>query len=1151
MDPTEEVLQRSVEGNDLPIREGVIIDQRFKISGAGMSGGMSTVFPAVGLVDKCQRAIKISHSESDRERSNLSFEREGRALADLSHQNIVKLIDKGYAFDIPYLALEWLPGGDLARRIQDSGPASWGDFYELIGRPLLSALTYAHQRRWAHRDLKPQNVLFDEDGTPKIVDFGIARNTNQPQLGLTFFQAGSPPYTPPEADDGYRSEQRDLYSWAAIAVSCLAGSVFRTADDMLLALEALRETAAPRTILRTALSQLAGDRYRSASLLLADLDTYHAAAIEKAQAPIYVFLEIGEFSIQSLRTEFPALNDSECISYIVADLNTAWSAFCDQQEKKVQIFGATIRVRCEILEQVLRVEHLVIHTPDRARELREENPTIAGVKFFSGAVRDYRTARDGLRNFINRLEVVDSARAQAAEAKRREKWFDCWAAFLRERERGIKVKQKEFVARRIDEEDEFFVATIAGDFELEELGPSLVLQTASGKPIILAVVDAKADQVKLALRSGRRGDVPKANVVLQTNFEAERKSLQKQRAALDDIRGGRAVSPDIGKVLSEPETAAPPQPAGLHFPPHLSDDKRQVLDKAMEVSSVLVVNGPPGTGKTTVIAELISSYLGRYPNRRILLSSQTHVALDHIIAKLDEKGLTDHVVRIVSFGSENVHKVSKLVGSLTLDRKVREWCLKAEERSERFIESLAQSKGIDAFEVKTELLGRSYMEARRALQKLRKDLVEVKNKKREIDGKRIRKVSEGKLLDPLDILRQTEQTLNEEDELQSNIGSLEARISRLLASLNKLDGLGSVFSDAKDSDLEGLLDGLVSHSEARKELLPMMQLHLDWINRLGSERSFHGAVLHEARIVAGTCIGLAGTPAFQQDQYDLCIVDEASKATATETLVPMSRSRRTILVGDPKQLPPYIESSQNQNGDSLYSDDAKKSLLQVLLDQLPSDNVEELVEQRRMCSTIGELVSQVFYGGKLVNIREDKDRDSVIAKIYPHPVTWFSTSKQKKRGETPVSGGSFENGIEVQQVIEQLKEIGRQTRKATSKIEVAIIAAYSAQVALLRDRISQHIGVHSGFSVEVNTVDAFQGREADVCIYTVTRSNDFSKIGFQRERERINVALSRARDALVIVGDADFCHKAKGQNPFQAVIDHIRANPDFCLLRNI
>ncbi len=1151
MDLREEPGRSAVTYSDFPLTPGLVLDGKYEITHDRYNGGMSAVCRATDLQDKLDRAIKVSLPGADYARSALSVERERRALSDLCHPNIVQLFDSGNIADTAYLVLEWLPGGDLVKRIHEQGPASWSDFYESLGRPLLRALAYAHQRQWAHRDLKPQNVLFDGAGLPKIVDFGIARSTNLPQIGLTFFQSGSPPYTPDEADDGYYSARRDIYSWAAIAMSCLVGQVFHTKEELRLALDGLRELSGPKGILQKALAASPDQRQEAATVLLADLDAYHAAALTRVRIQTQTFLRLGRACIDVLRTEYSALEEGQCAPYVIDDLNSGWTAAYDARTGIIQIVGATIRLRGKVGDHDLSVDQLTVHTPDRAREIRETQATVPGVSFRADSVRDVKSARDDLRTFIGRLEIMDDVLANQLQEKERSFWFDCWSEFLREKERLYKTRQKNFLARRIDDEEEFLVATIDGDFDRDELGASLVLQTAAGKPVILTVVDVQADQVKLFLRSGKRADVPRANAILQTNFEAERKSLQKQRAALEDIRAGRAVSPLIGSVLSDPGSAEPPEPAGLQFPEHLSDDKRQVLDKAMEVSSLLVVNGPPGTGKTTLIAELISAYLKRYPARRILLSSQTHVALDHIIAKLDEKGLAEDVVRIVSLGSENSHKVNKSVERLTLERKVKDWCLKAEARSEEFMETYAERKGISAYEVKVELLGRSYIKTRGVLNVLREREKRLKGRELEINDRRLQKIEDGQVPDTHEILRQTEETLTEEDDLRRNIDSIEARLSRTWQSLEKLDGLGSVFSDAEDCDLESLLDSLVTTNSARKDLLPLMQLHLDWLNRLGSERSFHGAVLREARIVAGTCIGLGSTPAFQQDEYDLCIVDEASKATATETLVPMSRSRRSILVGDPKQLPPHIESAGNENGESPFSVEAKESLLSILLSRLPSENVEELVEQRRMCNTIGSLVSEVFYDRKLKNVREDDERNPIIVHVYPKAVTWLSTSKKPQRAETETSGKTFENRTEVHEIIEQLKAISRQTRKAQKPVEVAVVAAYSAQVALLRDQIAQQIGVHSGFKIEVNTVDAFQGREADICLYSVTRSNSLYRIGFQREKERLNVALSRARDALVIVGDADFCHGIKGKNPFRDVIDYIRANPDFCLQKDL
>lgn len=111
---------------------------------------------------------------------------------------------------------------------------------------------------------------------------------------------------------------------------------------------------------------------------------------------------------------------------------------------------------------------------------------------------------------------------------------------------------------------------------------------------------------------------------------------------------------------------------------------------------------------------------------------------------------------------------------------------------------------------------------------------------------------------------------------------------------------------------------------------------------------------------------------------------------------------------------------------------------------------------------------------------------------------------------------------------------------------MAVIAGYAAQVTELNDAIRDRLHEWVWLHVICSTVDAFQGSEADICIYSVTRSNEDGQLGFLRERPRLNVALSRGRSALIIVGDHEFCHDAKGENPFRSVVDYIEAHPEHC-----
>jgi superfamily I DNA and/or RNA helicase len=125
-------------------------------------------------------------------------------------------------------------------------------------------------------------------------------------------------------------------------------------------------------------------------------------------------------------------------------------------------------------------------------------------------------------------------------------------------------------------------------------------------------------------------------------------------------------------------------------------------------------------------------------------------------------------------------------------------------------------------------------------------------------------------------------------------------------------------------------------------------------------------------------------------------------------------------------------------------------------------------------------------------------------------------------------------------------------REKGLKLTVAVLTGYGAQKERLRSAIEVKVREWGGFkSVFVNVVDAFQGREADVAIFSVTRSDDRG-LGFLKEMERINVALSRGKEHLVIVGDHLFCQEADSKrNPLRDVLDYMRRNTDDCLLEEV
>jgi superfamily I DNA and/or RNA helicase len=230
------------------------------------------------------------------------------------------------------------------------------------------------------------------------------------------------------------------------------------------------------------------------------------------------------------------------------------------------------------------------------------------------------------------------------------------------------------------------------------------------------------------------------------------------------------------------------------------------------------------------------------------------------------------------------------------------------------------------------------------------------------------------------------------------------------------------------------------------------------------------------------------------------------------------------------------------------------TLFQHLAEGLPDSATHMLREQYRMIKPIGDLISSSFYEGRLLSPRSD-----LLAGYdgFGKPVLWINTEKlgasRREQGGGP--GSSYANREEARLALHRLKTLDKAIGHGLinppdgDKLDVLLIAPYSRQVDELRKRLAGLNPRH--LSVTALSVDAVQGRECDLAIFTVTRSNDQGRFGFlgQPYWRRINVALSRARYGLTIVGDAHFCRAANG-GALREVLGYIGAHPDDCEVRD-
>jgi serine/threonine-protein kinase len=275
---------------------GTTLNGRYRLQARIGSGGMSTVYRALDETLERQVAVKLMNREVATDSDQLErFRREARAVAQLSHPHIVGVIDAGEDESRPYIVFEYVEGETLKERIRRLGrlPIPEAVAYAI---EIARALGAAHARHIVHRDVKPQNVLIDEEGSAKVTDFGIARTLDEEGLTADGRVLGTTDYVSPEQALGQHvTGQSDLYSLGVVLFEMLTGEVpFKGETQVAVAMKHVREalpdvqskrpevSAALAAVVDNATAKRREDRYANDAELIADLED--VLAIETARA---------------------------------------------------------------------------------------------------------------------------------------------------------------------------------------------------------------------------------------------------------------------------------------------------------------------------------------------------------------------------------------------------------------------------------------------------------------------------------------------------------------------------------------------------------------------------------------------------------------------------------------------------------------------------------------------------------------------------------------------------------------------------------------------------------------------------------------------------------------------------------------------------
>jgi ATP-dependent RNA/DNA helicase IGHMBP2 len=680
---------------------------------------------------------------------------------------------------------------------------------------------------------------------------------------------------------------------------------------------------------------------------------------------------------------------------------------------------------------------------------------------------------------------------------------------------------------------------------------------------------------------------------------------RQQRTAVAQLRSGRARNPGILAVLvngrAEPPGAGQqlPRPA---FP--LNSRQRLAFEKTLAGPDLLAVIGPPGTGKTTTIAEIVRAAAGR--GERVIVCSQNNRAVDNVLSRLPSELLA---IRIGNEARVTPEGIPYLLQRQAAD--LREQALGTARRS------LAAYGRLDEASEWAAELARASTDLADAREAARRALYLLEEARRAVGGPATAEVDR---LAAVAAAREREagRGAARAQRLRQRADRAGARASRavvgwifaLLArrwsgrfdvEQQRAEALASALRDAKallaaarrhlaevtkdapavigatsavrvaerraGQEREAALgaaraatelviptgvkppftrnNGLDVHavepSTAQTWLetwLPLLSVRRDLLARWADEASgetdqLYPELIRYADVLAATCTGAGSRPELADLQFDLAIVDEAGQIGVADALIPLVRARRAVLVGDHMQLPPFLDSDVqawgNLVGDPVVQSMLTKSALEMAVRALPSGSphVVWLTEQRRMPRVIAEFASARFYGGQLETppdlrrLHEDELFGSALAFVDTSAVDWARRQDRSGRHRERWGQLGYDNPQEARLLAALAVHYGRLHR------DWAVIVPYRAQAELIRDLLTGRAGDAEKVRLNVGTVDSFQGGERDVILYGFTRSNPRGDVGFLRELRRVNVAITRAREQLVLVGDLETLTSAR------------------------
>lgn len=648
------------------------------------------------------------------------------------------------------------------------------------------------------------------------------------------------------------------------------------------------------------------------------------------------------------------------------------------------------------------------------------------------------------------------------------------------------------------------------------------------------ILDYHPNESFLTIRDAKTNidELPEKGELMQ-DIRQETSQFKKQIEACKNFETRNIANPELCAILTTPEKVGANKRWDIDyegfieqvFNKNLKTDEtqRNAVLEALHKKPVYLIQGPPGTGKTTVIVELIRQIIKGNPHARILVTSQSNMAVDNVLEQLPESILFMRLASAQTIDKENIGE--KMLPHL-FERKLNLWAKETERKSQNYFYKLFP----DA-EKQQDLL--SFYDAF--------CMFKAENSWKRFEIK----------------LSKSGNYLKRLFEKASNF------VEALHIFEDKLGKKCLLFYQQQKE----WFAFLANISEERKEKQSKL-------NDGSTETDFLTAFAKSVNVIGATCIHIASSQYSKINfKFDYVIMDESSKASPAEALVPIGMAKNIIMIGDHKQLPPVVtrEDAVKQkvkhqledNGldfDKEFSESLFEKLIVAFEGNADLEEYSKMLNiQYRMPRQIGDIISRHFYEGKLQNpslniipnfdknkhhgLKLKKEQVMIKEGFVPSSVVFVSTSQYTSPydNDNKFNRNNACNVAKIQEILAQLNTCYEGNSQKEKPFTVGIIAGYRGQVQLLQDKINmkaypnfiKKIGEDKYENlIEINTVDKFQGAERDIIIYDIVKSSaGNSNIGFLDDYRRINVAFSRVKRLLIVVGDSQYLLKRATLNP--------------------